>query len=568
MNKCFVFRYSNFEFVLAMPELVVSKKKKVFFRVPFDGSRFTIGRSPENDLVLPDDDISRSHAVILCKDSAWFLQNLGRSGTTIDKKPVEKAKLSDGKRIQIGCWELLFVFESRQDAEFDREVETCVTRMAHQPNTQVLKLDSTGRKFVVLKPFLLISGPDGGSTGGFRRVDLSNTAVVLGSNPGCDVVINDAYVSGRHCRIVQAEGGFFLEDLHSTNGTFIGDVRVSRTGLKRKTKFVIGKTRICFDSEDGEEEVVPLQQNQFCGLVGQAESMRSLFAKIGRVAPTDQTVLIQGETGSGKELVARALHELSPRKGKGQSPKPYVILNCGAISSNLIESELFGHEKGAFTGAHSRRVGAFEQANGGTLFLDEVGELPLELQPKLLRVLENRTIRRVGGDVEIPVDVRVIAATHRNLSEQVKRGVFREDLFFRLFVIPLYVPSLRDRREDIPLLAEYFISQALPQLPKALSRDALAKLASHAWPGNIRELKNVILRSLVFCDGPEISAEHVELMGEEEKEGGQMTLDRIEKEKILEALDKTGDNKSKAADILGIAKSTLFKKLKDYGIAE
>ena len=170
--------------------------------------------------------------------------------------------------------------------------------------------------------------------------------------------------------------------------------------------------------------------------------------------------------------------------------------------------------------------------------------------------------------MEIPVDVRVIAATHRNLSEQVKRGVFREDLFFRLFVIPLYVPSLRDRREDIPLLAEYFISQALPQLPKALSRDALAKLASHAWPGNIRELKNVILRSLVFCDGPEISAEHVELMGEEEKEGGQMTLDRIEKEKILEALDKTGDNKSKAADILGIAKSTLFKKLKDYGIAE
>lgn len=551
-----------------MPELVVSKNKKIFFRVPFSGTRFTIGRSPQNDLVLPDKEISRSHAVILRKDSAWFLENLGRSGTVISRKPVEKAKLSNGKRIQIGGWELLFVLESRQDKEFDREVETCITRLSPRSETQILKLDAAGQKFVVLKPFLLVSGDGRDSKNNPRRVDLSTAVVVLGSHPECDVVIDDKYISGRHCRIAQTENGFFLEDLHSTNGTFVGETRISRILLKQKTAFVIGKTEICFDGENVEEAVVPLDQKEFCGLIGKVESMRSLFAKIARVAPTDQTVLIQGETGSGKELVARALHELSSRKKTGPSSKPYVILNCGAISSNLIESELFGHEKGAFTGAHARRLGAFEQANGGTLFLDEVGELPLELQPKLLRVLENRTIRRVGGDVEIPVDVRMIAATHRHLSEEVKKGLFREDLFFRLYVIPLYVPSLRERREDIPLLADYFISQALPQSPKALSPQAKDKLSRHAWPGNIRELKNVVLRSLVFCDGPEIAAGEIELMGEEEKEEDRMTLDLVEKEKILEALEKTDDNKAKAADLLGIAKSTLFKKLRDYGINE
>ncbi|MBI4411572.1 MAG: sigma 54-interacting transcriptional regulator [Deltaproteobacteria bacterium] len=427
------------------------------------------------------------------------------------------------------------------------------------PNTQVLKFDPSGKKFIISKSYLVISQPKGEP----RRLDLPASVTLIGSNPECDIVIRDKYVSGRHCRIAPGDGGFLLEDLNSTNGTYIGETKIHHTALKPKTSFVIGKTKIFFDSTVASEPVVPMEQNHFCGLVGQAESMRALYTKISRVAATDQTVLISGETGSGKELVAWAVHELSPRK-----ERPYVILNCGAISSNLIESELFGHEKGAFTGAHSRRAGAFEQANGGALFLDEVGELPLELQPKLLRVLENRTIRRVGGDAEIPVDVRVIAATHRNLSEQARKGLFREDLFFRLFVIPLSVPPLRERPEDIPLLAEYFIHQASPKSPLAFSRKALEKLAEYAWPGNIRELKNVILRSLVFCDGPEISATHIELMGEEVKTGDQMDLDRVEKEKILEALDKTGDNKTKAADLLGIAKSTLFKKIKDYGIAE
>ncbi|MBI2338921.1 MAG: sigma 54-interacting transcriptional regulator [Deltaproteobacteria bacterium] len=543
-----------------MPELVVSKQGRTVFRVPFTGARFAIGRSPQNDLVLPDESVSRDHAVITCEDKAWFVENRGKGGTVLGKKPVQKAKLSSGQKIRIGDWGLLFVLKSRQDREFDREVETCITRISDRPDTRILKFDPKKDKFIVSKPCLVITQKGGEA----RRVDLPSSKVVLGSNASCDIVIDDEYVSGRHCRIVPDGGGFFLEDLNSTNGTWVGEVRINRAALKRPIEFVIGKTRVRFDDAGADEAVLPMDQNHFCGLVGQTESMRLLFSRIARVAPTDQTVLVYGETGSGKELVARAIHELSPRRDK-----PYVILNCGAISVHLIESELFGHEKGAFTGAVARRAGAFEQANNGTLFLDEIGELPLELQPKLLRVLENRAIRRVGGDEEIPVDVRIVAATHKNLSEQVKKGTFREDLFFRLFVIPLSVPPLKDRKDDVPLLADYFLRQASPQSPLSLSPEVLSKLAAYSWPGNVRELKNVVLRSLVFCDGPVIRPEHIELIGGDPgREAERMSLDRVEKYKILEALEKTGGNKAQTADLLGIAKSTLFKKLKDYGIGE
>ncbi len=250
-----------------------------------------------------------------------------------------------------------------------------------------------------------------------------------------------------------------------------------------------------------------------------------------------------------------------------------MALNCGAISPELIESELFGHEKGAFTGAHRQHEGAFAQAAGGTLFLDEIGELPLELQPKLLRVLENKTYRRVGGSSELQAQVRVVVATHRDLGARVAAKQFREDLFFRLFVLPVVVPPLRERMEDVPMLAEFFLQEFSGQgARKSLSAAALAKLQSHFYPGNIRELKNVLLRAHVLSQATEIAAgdilfpQEISPQTAEENFSGSFHLETMEKQLILKALKSNRWNKARTAEVLGIAKSTLFAKIKLYDL--
>ena len=270
--------------------------------------------------------------------------------------------------------------------------------------------------------------------------------------------------------------------------------------------------------------------------------------------------------------MARALHDLSPRQ-----LKPFVALNCGAISRELIESELFGHEKGAFTGAHQQRKGVFEQADGGTLFLDEIGELSLDLQSSLLRVLEIGKLRRVGGNQEISVDVRVLCATHRDLTSEVKEGKFREDLFFRLFVFPIFLPPLRNRREDILLLANRFLEEISPKGKKLkLSPDAIRYLESQEWRGNVRELKNRIQRAIVLTREGEIHLEQVKLPQTPSSSQDRplleslpsvSTLQEIEKQAILRELRVQGDNRLAAAKALGIAKSTLYEKLRQYGIS-
>ena len=305
-------------------------------------------------------------------------------------------------------------------------------------------------------------------------------------------------------------------------------------------------------------------------MIGKSEAIRKVSAMIEKAAPGSVTVLIVGETGSGKELAARAVHDLSPRANK-----PFVALNCGAISPQLIESELFGHERGAFTGAIGRHAGAFEQARGGTLFLDEVGELPLELQPKLLRVLEEKKFRRVGGIEEVDADIRVVAATHRHLEALVREGKFREDLYFRLFAIPILLPPLRERPEDIGLLADHFMVQLQGGGPsgacKTLSPGALEKLMQHSWKGNIRELKNVMTRSLLFAAGDRIQAEEVLFLATSlplAPEPPGLSLGNTEKQAILTALKDNDWNKKRTAAVLGIAKSTLFNKIKEYQIKE
>jgi PAS domain S-box-containing protein len=307
-------------------------------------------------------------------------------------------------------------------------------------------------------------------------------------------------------------------------------------------------------------------------LLGGSASMQDLRRLIRKVAPSRSTALITGENGTGKELVARALHYLSPR-----ASKPLVELNCAALTETLLESELFGHEKGSFTGAAARRLGKFEQADGGTLFLDEIGDMPLAIQPKFLKVLEEQRFQRVGGDETVKVDVRVICATHRKLDEMVREGAFREDLYYRINIVSIEVPPLRERGEDLPELAEYFLARAnrAEKREVSLSEDALEILKGHAWPGNVRELRHAIERAVLVCDGDVIQAKDLPPALAKRGSGTGFdpgkerlidALERMERTMIVSALEKSGWVKARAARTLGLNERVLTYKMNNLGI--
>ncbi len=301
-------------------------------------------------------------------------------------------------------------------------------------------------------------------------------------------------------------------------------------------------------------------------IIGQSHSMRQLLSSIEKIAESDTTVIIYGESGTGKELVATTIHYQSKRRDK-----PIIKVNCAAIPEGLVESELFGHEKGAFTGAVKRKPGRFELAHGGTLFLDEIGDLPLFAQAKLLRVLQEKTFERIGGTESIQVDVRIIAATNKDLKSEVKKGTFREDLFFRLNVIPVVIPPLRERREDIPLLIEHFLKIYNIRSGKnvKLSNDALTELLKYNFPGNVRELENIIERCITLSSGGTIKKEDLSFISSEEN-SQLLSLSelsrRAEREHIIRILKLTGGSKTRAAEILGISRKTLWEKMNLYGI--
>jgi transcriptional regulator with GAF, ATPase, and Fis domain len=296
--------------------------------------------------------------------------------------------------------------------------------------------------------------------------------------------------------------------------------------------------------------------------------MQEVFKHIEMVAATNSTVLLLGETGTGKELVARAIHQRSPRQDGVM-----VKVNCGALPPGLVESELFGHEKGAFTGATARKKGRFELANSSTIFLDEVGELPLDAQTKLLRVLQEQELERVGGSETIKVDVRVIAATNRNLEQEVKKGSFRADLFYRLHIFPIRIPPLRERIDDIPLIANYFVNSFATRLGKkitGISRKAIEKLISWNWPGNVRELANMLERAVILCEGTTLQAEHIGLStGPIAADDSIPTLEEGERRLIRQALEKCNGRLSGprgAAALLGVNRSTLWSRMQKLGI--
>jgi len=343
-------------------------------------------------------------------------------------------------------------------------------------------------KLVVLK------GPERGT----EHV-VSADVIRVGKARENDLVVTDETVSRVHFEIVRDAKGYLLRDLQSTNGTFLDGAEIKEAYIRAGSVIAAGAAELKFTPYEERIEILPSEREALGEMVARSTRMREIFGLLERIAPTDATVLIEGETGTGKDMIARTLHTLS-RRGKG----PFIVVDCGAVAGTLIESELFGHEKGAFTGASATRQGAFELASGGTVFLDELGELSLDLQPKLLRVLEQRELRRVGGSKTLKVDLRVVAATRKNLRSEVDKGKFREDLYFRLNVVPIVAPSLRERREDIPLLVEHFLAALTPagRQPPTLADGTLAALVAHDWPGNVRELRNVLERALALGADP------------------------------------------------------------------
>ncbi|UCF30446.1 MAG: sigma 54-dependent Fis family transcriptional regulator [bacterium] len=402
--------------------------------------------------------------------------------------------------------------------------------------------------------------------GGYRIG--STRDIGIGRGRKNQIILPDETVSRSHAELIRQGSRYLLLD-RSTNGTWIAGERVEKALLEKGGEFTIGPYLLRLTGEEAEwdreteRKQVPSSGRTFRGIVGRSPAMEELFGKIRQFATTIKTVLIIGETGCGKELVAQAVHDLSPR-----ASGPFVAINCGAISADLVESELFGHEKGAFTGASSPRKGAFEQADGGTLFLDEIGELSMDLQPKLLRVLEAGEIRRVGSQSTVGVDVRVVTATHRNLKLEADQGRFREDLLYRLHVLPLVVPSLRERPEDIPLLARHFLGGEVE-----IDKGAMRRLMRHPWPGNVRELKNVLERAAILREGARIGPGDLIFL-DEGGDGGEPdfptphTLEELERMYYVRALEKSDGNIRAAARSLGIAKSTFYDRLRRYGLSD
>jgi two-component system response regulator GlrR len=382
----------------------------------------------------------------------------------------------------------------------------------------------------------------------------------IGTAPGNDLVLADPTVSRHHCTIAVTPRGYKLRDLGSTNGTWLAGHLVETAYLKPGSTFRVGGITIRFDWLDDEVREELSLDDRFGDALGSSPAMRRIFAILAQVAPSDSTILLEGETGTGKGLLAELIHRRSQR-----AKQVFGVVDCGAIPSTLIETELFGHERGAFTGAHAQRVGALEAAQGGTLFLDEIGEVPLDLQPKLLRALEERTIKRVGGSKSIRLDVRVIAATNRDLREEVNQGRFRADLYYRLNVVRVRIPPLRERREDIRLLVDHYFRIYTDDENATAPAALVAALSQQRWPGNVRELRSAVERAALRLD---IESDVAALPSDETmsfREAKERAVAAWERTFVTELVTRNGGNLSRAARAARMDRTYLRELLRRHG---
>ncbi len=439
----------------------------------------------------------------------------------------------------------------------------------HEPDDTGATRKATAEELLTLKlvgaEVTVTKGPDIG-----LKASVGPVGLLIGTGSGCDLMLTDRLVSRRHVELRAETDGVRVTDLASLNGTRLGSVRATDILLTESASLVVGDTTLRVEIARDRVDMTVSARRSFGDAIAESPGMRYVFELLEKAAKNDVTVLLEGESGTGKDVLALALHQESTRRDG-----PFVVVDCGAISDSLLESELFGHEKGAFTGAVATRPGAFEQADGGTLFLDEIGELPLEAQPKLLRALENRSFRRVGGAQLVRVNVRVVAATNRKLREMVRRKEFREDLFYRLAVVHVSVPRLADRPEDVLPLAESFLRRATGDAEAKVPEDLARLLRAYGWPGNARELRNVVERfatfdrtdpKLLFETGatpsllPGVSVfEGLETLPYHESK--RRLMDRFHREVLPKVVERAGGSVQKAAELLGLPRQSLYRML-------
>ena len=420
----------------------------------------------------------------------------------------------------------------------------------------------------------VVDGPDRGT-----ELELPPIGVVIGTERTCDVILTDAFVSRRHCSIAPTPQGFAITDLGSKNGTIIDGVAVGKVVAPPGVAIRIGKTLLQLMPADEVIDIPPSVSDRFGALYGGSHAMRGVFGLLERASKSTASILFLGESGTGKELMARGVHDASPRANK-----PFVVFDCGASTETLIESDLFGHVKGAFTGAASDREGAFAAADGGTLFLDEIGDLPVALQPKLLRMLEAGEVMPLGIRKSERHDVRIVAATTRDVFARVARGGFRGDLYYRLAVVEVQVPPLRQRTGDLARLIAMFLERAgAPQLASQVGGAALERLSRYHWPGNVRELRNVITRavalagpdddfqSLPFVLRPTLAAPEAVSDIKADRpfhEAKDAVVDRFERAYLEDLVQRSSGNLSQAARLAGLERKFLYKLLERAGLRQ
>ncbi|MBN1335040.1 MAG: sigma 54-interacting transcriptional regulator [Deltaproteobacteria bacterium] len=509
--------------------------------------RTLVGRSDRCDLALPSHEVSRVHcAVDVSRSGRIEVTDRSRHGTRLNGQPITSSEVTSGDVVGVGPFQIHIVAGDPTD---------------EPPSTSMTPVDVTEH--------VVGSGPEG--------LEVVRSILVVHDGPAAEssfpVPVVGASVGGTRSRIVVDDPNLLPEHFHLMVNEgrpmvepSAGTVRVSGRQIRGICPIEQGEYfsagHSTFRIVTARDAVQP-EAPAFGRMVGRSLAMRRVFGLLGRVAPHAVTVLLLGESGTGKELAARGLHDQSPR-----AEGPFVAVNCAAITDTLFESELFGHEKGAFTGAIGRRDGAFHAADRGTLFLDEVGEIPQAAQAKLLRALETGEVKRVGATLPTFPNVRLVAATNRYLPVEVAEGRFREDLYFRLAVLTVELPPLRARTEDIQVLAEALCASFQP--PGSLTRAAMARLAAHTWPGNVRELRNVLTRAYVLC-GPRIDATAITFdrtmtpaaRSREEQVALEEDADRA---RIHEALVRTAGNRTEAARVLGIPRTSLIYKMRRYDI--